>query len=114
RVVVALQSDREALARQLGSADAFPFQIICDPQRVLYERFAILPAVSQMDMFGPKLMEKMAQVQAQGIEHGAYEGDEMQLPAAFAVDEAGKLIYVHYAQGLGDIPDATEIAALLS
>lgn len=113
QALVVLQSDPKKLAAQLASQDAFPYTILCDPERKLYERFAVFPAAGAMEMTGPGLMEKLALVQERGIQHGEYEGDEMQLPAAFAVDGALKLTYVHYAQGLGDIPDATEIAALL-
>ena len=52
-------------------------------------------------------------MQAQGIQHGDYEGDEMQLPAAFAVDAERKVIWAHYGQGLGDTPDAAKIAQVL-
>lgn len=113
QAVVVLQSDPDKLAQQLGGPEAFPYQIVCDPQLTLYQRFAIFPAVSQMDLYGPRLMEKMAEVQRKGIEHGAYEGDEMQIPAAFAVNSSMELLYVHYGQGLGDTPNAEEIAEIL-
>lgn len=113
QVVVVLQSDPDKLAGELVTPGAFPYTILCDPQQTLYQRFAVLPAVSQKDLMGPKLMEKMAAVQSRGIQHGEYEGNEMQLPAAFAVDGNGRLTFVHYAQGLGDTPNAAAIAALL-
>lgn len=113
QLIVILQSDPAKLAAQLDLSGGLPYPVICDPDRTLYQALAVFPAVSQMDLMGPKLMDKMALVALQGISHGEYEGDEMQLPAAFAVDERNILIYVHYGQGLGDTPDAAEIANIL-
>lgn len=113
RALVVLQSDPAALAAQLGTEKALPYTIVCDPEKKLYEQLAVWPAASQMELMGPGLMEKLAQVQAQGIEHGAYEGDELQLPAAFAVDGGLKVTYVHYGQGLGDTPTPAQMAQLL-
>ncbi|MEG0020715.1 MAG: AhpC/TSA family protein, partial [Oscillospiraceae bacterium] len=113
KVVVVFQSDAEKLAKQLGGKDALPFDIICDPEQKLYKQFGVFAAASQMELFDAKLMGKMAQVQAMGLEHGDYEGDEMQLPAAFAVNDKLELTYVHYAHGLADIPTPAEIAQLL-
>lgn len=113
QAVVVLQSDPDRLAEQLGSPDALPYPIVCDPEKIMYRRLAVLPAVSQMELMGPGLMEKITLAESRGIQHGEYEGDEMQLPAAFAVDADLKVTWVHYAQGLADIPDADEIAKLL-
>lgn len=113
QAVVVLQSARETMAEQLGGPDALPYTILCDPEKKLYQRLAVWPAAGQMELMGPGLMEKMAQVQARGIQHGAYEGDEMQLPAAFAVDGALKVTWAHYGQGLADTPGAARIAELL-
>lgn len=113
QVAVVLQSAPAKLAEELGAPDAVPYTILCDPEKKLYRQLAVWPAASQMELVGPGLMEKMAQVQAQGIQHGDYEGDEMQLPAAFAVDAGRKVIWAHYGQGLGDTPDAAKIAQVL-
>lgn len=114
QVIVFLQSDATSLRKELKDENAYPFEIVCDPKGELYEKYAVLPAAGQMGLMGPKLMEKMAEVQIQKIEHGAYEGDEMQLPATFAVDADMKVGYVHYAQGLADTPSPKEIAEILS
>ena len=113
QVAVVLQSAPAKLAEELGAPDAVPYTILCDPEKKLYRQLAVWPAASQMELVGPGLMEKMAQVQAQGIQHGDYEGDEMQLPAAFAVDAGRKVTWAHYGQGLGDTPDAAKIAQVL-
>lgn len=44
RVLVVLQSDAGSLKAQLQTKDAFPFDIICDPEQKLYHKFEIQPA----------------------------------------------------------------------
>lgn len=113
QVIVFLQSDPEKTRADMGTPDAFPFTIVCDPTGIVYHALGVFPAVNQTELLGPKMMEKMAQAAAEGIEHGEYEGDEMQLPAAFAVTPEGKITYVHYGAEVGDTPDAAEIAEIL-
>lgn len=113
QVLVVLQSDREKLAAQLQEKNAFPFDIICDPEQELYKLFEISPAASMAKMMDPKAMMKAAKATAAGYKHGDYEGEELQLPAAFIVDQDMKIIYAHYGKKLADIPDANELSELL-
>ena len=113
RAAVVLQSDPDKLKEQLKSPDALPYAILCDSEKKLYQSLAVWPAAGQMELMGPGLMEKMNQVQAQGIQHGDYEGDEMQLPAAFAVDGGRRVAWVHYSRGLADTPAPAQIAEIL-
>ena len=46
--------------------------------------------------------------------HGEYEGDELQLPASFVMDQDCRLLYVHYGKTAADLPDPAQLAALLS
>ena len=39
QVKVVLQSDPALLADELGSPDVYPFEIICDPDKTLYDLF---------------------------------------------------------------------------
>jgi peroxiredoxin len=113
KLFVVLQSDTEGLRKQLGDASPFPFEIICDPTGALYRRFEILPAKDKLKMLGPKTMIKIAKVQAAGFAHGKSEGEELQLPAAFALGPDLSVTYAHYAKTIDDIPDAEELHTLL-
>lgn len=112
QVIVVLQSDPKMLADKLGNPEALPYPIVCDPQKKLYQKLAVWPAAGSAELMGKGLMEKLEEVEKKGIQHGAYEGDEMQLPAAFAVNKLCKVTWVHYGQGLGDTPDPAQIAEL--
>ena len=100
---VVLQSEPEHLRTELQEQD-FPFQIICDPDQRLYQRFNIKPAFSQAGMLSKAVIDKIMIAGAKGIKHGKYEGNEQQLPAAFVLDENGKVTFAYYGRDVGDVP----------
>lgn len=114
QLFVVLQSDPAGLAEQLGTADKLPFAIICDPEQELYKEFCIAPAASMVKMADLKMVGKIVRASKLGIRHGAYEGDEQQLPAAFVIDGDRKILYAHYAKSVSDMPGTEELAKLLA
>ncbi|WP_462411532.1 peroxiredoxin-like family protein [Neobacillus sp. Marseille-QA0830] len=112
KAFVVLQSDPDKLAQQITS-DTHPYDIICDPDQTLYKELDIRPANSQQEMIGPDTMEKLKKVQESGLVHGDYEGNEMQLPAAFIIDKNMTVLYEHYATNITDMPSVDELANLL-
>lgn len=114
QLLIVLQSDPKGLAEQLGSETALPFPIVCDPEQKLYKEFCIKPAASMMKMADLKMVGRIMKATKLGFKHGAYEGDEQQLPAAFVVDGERKVLYAHYAKSVSDMPDATQLAQLLA
>ncbi len=114
QLLVVLQSDPARLAQELGSADALPFPIVCDPEQKLYKQFEISPAASMAKMADLKMLGKIVKATKAGFKHGAYEGDEQQLPAAFVVDGDCRILYARYATSVSDLPDAEQLAELLS
>ena len=114
QLLVVLQSDPKGLADQLGAPDKLPFPIVCDPEQKLYKDFCIAPAASMAKMADLKMVGRIIKATKLGFKHGAYEGDEQQLPAAFVVDSDRKILYAHYAKSVSDMPDAAELAKLLA
>ena len=112
-MLVVLQSDPERLAGQMRRED-LPFDLICDPKGELYQKFEIRPAASMEKLADAKAAEKIAAAKAAGMTHGEYEGDELQLPASFVMDQDCRLLYVHYGKTAADLPDPAQLAALLS
>lgn len=112
QVIVVLQSTPSGLAKEL-QPDIFPFSILCDPKATLYERFGIQPATSMAKMTDAGTMVKIAKATVAGYKHGAYEGNELQLPACFVVDKERKILYAHYGKSAGDTPDVRTLAELL-
>ncbi|MFR0747239.1 peroxiredoxin-like family protein [Hungatella sp.] len=113
QVKVILQSDPENIAASSGGPNALPFEIICDPQMALYRRFDIQPAKSKLGLAGKQALYKLASAEKLGLKHGLYEGDELQLPAAFIIDSEMQVLYAHYGKNAGDIPSVDQLAELL-
>ncbi len=113
QLLVVLQSDPAGLAGQMTPED-LPFELVCDPQAALYRQFEIRPAGSMEELADAKAVEKIAAAKAAGMSHGAYEGEELQLPAAFVMDREGMLLYAHYGKTAADLPDVAQLAQLLA
>lgn len=109
QLLIVIQSDPDRLADELKKPNAFPYRIVCDPQQVLYEQFSIKPAGSREEMAGPNTMDKIKRAKDAGYQHGDYEGEELQLPAAFIVDENGIVRYAHYGKTVDDVPMVEEL-----
>lgn len=114
QVLVVLQSDPRRLAEDLKTPEALPFPLVCDPEGKLYRLLNIEPAAGKAQLADAKVLSKIAKATAAGFRHGAYEGDELQLPAAFVLDPERKLTYVRYAKSAGDMPEMDELVELLA
>lgn len=112
QLLVVLQSDPKKLGDEIGE-DNLPFDIICDPEQTLYKEFEIIPADSKEHMVDACAMAKIAKAKLAGFKHGEYEGEELQLPAAFVVDQDLAITYAHYGKTVGDVPSPSELAELL-
>lgn len=113
QMLVVLQSDPKKLAEQIQE-DTFPFSIVCDPEGELYRQLSIDPAPSMVKMLSLKALGKILKSKKQGFVHGAYEGNEQQLPAVFVLTSDGTVSYAHYGKDVGDVPEAEELAKLLA
>lgn len=112
RVIVVMQSAPSVIAAEIAQGD-LPFEIVCDETMALYKRFEILPAKSKLGMASLAIVGKAKQAKELGFEHGAYEGDELQLPALFLLDREGKIEYAHYGKNVTDIPSIPEMLGML-
>lgn len=111
-VKVVLQSDPHKL-KALLDENPLPFEIICDPEKKLYQKFEIAPAGSKLKLAGGlKTILKMNKAKKLGLQHGAYEGEELQLPALFIIDKTGTIEFAKYCKSLADLPSVSEIAGL--
>ena len=109
QLLVVLQSDPDKLSQEL-TRDSFPFAIVCDPRKNLYRDFEIVPASSKLGLADLKTVKKIMKAKKSGFTHGEYEGEELQLPAAFVVDREMNLQQVHYGKSAADVPDADTLA----
>ncbi len=112
RAVVILQSSREVM-KGAAKEKAFHYTIICDPDEKLYKQFEVRTASKKEDLIGGDAPRKIERAVELGLEHGAYEGNELQLPAAVLVDRDMIVRYAHYGENGADIPSVDEIAQLI-
>lgn len=112
QLLVGLQSDPVKLASKLGENKP-PFDIICDPEQKIYKMLKIEPATSKETMGDASSMPKLARTRAVGLKHGDYEGNELQLPAAFVVEPDMTVTSAHYGRIVTDVPTVEELVGLL-
>ena len=103
---------RRGVPEAAGEVEA-PFEIVCDPEGALYRKYDILPAKSKLGILSAALPGKLKKAKKLGLEHGAYEGDEQQLPALFVLGADGVVRYARYASNLTDLPDLDEMLRLV-
>ncbi len=112
QVCVILQSVPETITALQAGAN-YPFAIISDERGELYRALEIDSAESAEALGSQEGKAKVEKAVACGIVHGSYEGNELQLPAAFITDGKRRLTYVKYGAHSGDTPSPDELAALL-
>ncbi len=112
QIVIVFQSSSEIIQENLNEGD-LPFDIICDPDKSLYQKYNVLPSQTLQAMIDKKALYKVAVAKKEGIKHGKYEGDELQLPATIIIDNELDVNYVHYGKTVGDILSVDELVEVL-
>ena len=116
QLIVVLQSPASTINAQMNKGD-LPFDIMCDPDMGLYKEFELGVAAPQEAMIRPEDMPKFAEKREKmaqyGLEHGAYEGEEMQLPGYFILNPEMEVLECHRAASILDMPTVDEMIAKL-
>lgn len=113
QILVVLQSTQQSMKDQTKPED-LPYSVICDPEQKLYQLYTVEPAPSKEEMSTPESKARVEREAAKrGLVHGAYEGNELQLPACFLLDPEMNVLYAHYGTNVGDIPLVDDLVALL-
>ena len=107
RLFVVLQSDPETIA-SLIKKDDFPFTIICDPQSKAFQRYGVETGGMIRYLHPAGLLAAIKAI-GRGFRHGKFEGQETQLPAAFAITADRLIRYAHYGRNIGDVPSLSEM-----
>jgi peroxiredoxin len=105
KLVFVTQSVEESAKNYVKGKNA-TFPIIADPKEPypLYKAYGIGDWAPE-DI--PKVLVRVAKAKAQGIQHGAYEGNEKQRPASFIISKDGTIEYAHY--GPLELGEAMEV-----
>lgn len=123
-VKVVLQSDLETVSRY---SKKYPFELIADPDKILYDRYNVFEADGIVQMLaGDKLYEtfvgknvkKLLNTSMVDSIASAFDDDgesdsnaprQMQLQAFVAVDKNLNVTYSHYCKTIADFPSVKEL-----
>ncbi len=112
QLFIVLQSKPQTI-KNAATEVAFPFDIICDPDQELYKLYDIGSMTESTVMDKEKMAAASARIQASGLVHGEYEGNEQQLPAIFILDKDMNVLYDKYSDNLTDLPSPAEVVETL-
>lgn len=106
---VVLQSERKNVA-EACKENPFPFDLICDPDAKLYDRYNVFEAdtLPQLSGGSSQLLESIGGVQKLLLPTflgEKSEGRSQQLPALFIVMPDSTVAYAHYGSHIADLPD---------
>ena len=97
-------AEAESFRQQYG----VPFPIISDPEKHLYRAYGLKRA-HLMQLFSPGLLRKGLQAAGEGHLPGIPQGDTMQMPGTFVIDQNGRFLLRHFARDAADHPPVASI-----
>lgn len=107
-VKVVLQSAPENV-----KPENYPFEVICDKERALYERFSVFPADTLFALPGDHMHEILPQAASMLLgSKEPTEGNVLQLPALFLIGADGVVRYAHYGEDVFDLPVEEALSSL--
>lgn len=115
QVFVVLQSSSDSVRKSLEQ-HPLPFEIICDEEEQFYRELGVQPAVSEKEFLGTDREtadRKLRKAGELGFVHRRQEGQKLQLPAVFAVDQDRTILYAHYAKTVTDLPSVEQIMEII-
>ena len=112
QILMVLQSDPATISESISEKD-LKFEVACDPNGELYQLYQVGAARSKLGLVSMKTIRKMQAAKKAGLEHGKYEGNELQLPAVFLLDSAMNVVYAHRGKSAGDMPEIVDLLAKL-
>ena len=112
QILLVLQSEPSVIAQGI-TKEELKFDVACDPSQELYKAYQIGAAKSKLGLASMKTIKKMQAAKKSGLVHGAYEGNELQLPAVFLLDNSMNVVYAHRAKNAGDMSEIDDMLAKL-
>lgn len=111
RVFVFLQSAIATLSPLLKEDD-WPFDIVCDPEGKIFQRYGVEPGGFLKYLYPAGLIAAI-RATSRGFLHKKFEGRETQLPAAFIITSDKTVKHAYYGKNIGDVPKPASLAGHL-
>ncbi len=110
-VIIFIQSPKEVVKEYLKDFPDFPFRLVPDPEKKVYNIFGV-GSGSFLDLVSPKaLVRTLKDLPLLGkykFVKGGIEGDRFLRPAFFVVDN-GIVVWEYKSKNVADSPDISEI-----
>jgi hypothetical protein len=110
--VVLVSLGTPAEAESFRKRYGVPFPIISDPEKRLYHAYGLKRA-GLMQVFSPGLLHKGLLAAGEGHLPGIPQGDPMQMPGTFVINQEGRFLLRHFSRDAADyLPIASIINAV--
>jgi thioredoxin-dependent peroxiredoxin len=109
RTVVVVQSTPKRVTEYAAKAN-LPFLLVSDRERRLYDAFEVRRG-GLKEFTAPAAFKMTIRATLKGHLHGAFEGDELQVPASFLFGPGGEVLYAHYGKDISDFGSVEELLA---
>ena len=93
--IIYVNQSTENTAKDYIKGKAVPFPVIVD-QKEPYPLYKAYNVGNWEPEEHEKVNAKRPRIMAAGFQHGAYEGNEQQMPASFIISKDGAIEYAHY------------------
>lgn len=111
QLVVFVQSTWER-TKKYAEKKAIPFLLVADREKTVYSIYGVEKGGIGA-FLTPSVFKKSLSATLKGYMHGAFEGDELQKPAEFVLDENGMVIWAHYGKDISDSADNDQLMIAL-
>lgn len=108
-VMVVVQSTSSRV-KSFSDQKGVPFLLISDREKKFYQLYDV-KAGGLGAMLSPNVLKETVKATFKGKMHGAFEGDEFQIPASFVVGTDGKVHFAYYGRDVADFGDVAELIA---
>ena len=109
-LVIVTQSSLDRLAG-FSVDNYFKFKVLSDTNRQSYRDYHVGHGL--MGMLSPKNIGPVIRSLIKGYKHGRFEGNELQYPAQFILDENQIVVFAHYGRTISGSLSAEELLARL-
>jgi thioredoxin-dependent peroxiredoxin len=111
RLLVVLESPAEAVTGYV-KRKKLDLEIIDDPDRELFDAYGVDPG-GLIEFLAPPVITATVKATIKGHFHGACNGNEFQLPAAFVIRQDGRLQLAYYGKHIAQTASTETILAAL-
>lgn len=112
-LIIILQSSIETIENAYKTKK-YPFLLISDLNEEIYKMFDIKPALNREVLSSDKDKLKVKKADEFGLKKGLIEGNILQLPAEFLINENLEIEYSYYGKTSGDILNPIELIEVIN